>query len=487
MKLFESSNAIFCHLARRLVLVSCCFFVVLQAYSQIAPTIDPDSVFKQQVHVLSSAAAHTSSSYIVLRNQYDSIDQNYNSLSSAIQNKADSLSRINQSSIQLLQKKDSISALKEIKLTAIKNKFEILKSNTIGKIDKLNLPPELKNKVSEYTSAINKLDLSIPTANFQLPSINFNNTFDLPIPGLNIPPIGNLPDLPTADILVGDEISKATSQLEGLSHSIPKDIPTTDKLGKIAETQLSKIEEISAVQDQLGNLPSAPVTSEEQAKLELLKQAQEAALDHFAGKEQELKSAMGQISKYKKKFGNVNNLEELAALIRKRPNEMKGKPLIERIIPGIAFQLQKKDDLLFVDFNPYLGYRFTGRLTTGLGWNQRVSYNLNHNSFDNESRIFGPRVYGEYKLWRGFSPRIEVETMNTFVPPYIKVSPSDLGQREWVWGVFAGIKKDYKFFKKINGTALVMFRLFDPHRKSPYADVVNARFGFEFPMKKKAK
>jgi hypothetical protein len=77
--------------------------------------------------------------------------------------------------------------------------------------------------------------------------------------------------------------------------------------------------------------------------------------------------------------------------------------------------------------------------------------------------------------------------MNTFVPPYIKVSPADLGQREWVWGVFVGMKKGYKFWKKINGTALIMLRLFDPHRKSPYADVVNARFGFEFPMKKKVR
>jgi len=32
-----------------------------------------------------------------------------------------------------------------------------------------------------------------------------------------------------------------------------------------------------------------------------------------------------------------------------------------------------------------------------------------------------------------------------------------------------------------------MVRVFDPHHKSPYADVLNVRFGFEFPIKKKAK
>jgi hypothetical protein len=77
--------------------------------------------------------------------------------------------------------------------------------------------------------------------------------------------------------------------------------------------------------------------------------------------------------------------------------------------------------------------------------------------------------------------------MNTYVPPFARTGNIDLGERQWVWGVFVGMKKDYKFLKKINGTALIMFRLFDVKNKSPYADVLNARFGFEFPMKKKAK
>jgi hypothetical protein len=167
---------------------------------------------------------------------------------------------------------------------------------------------------------------------------------------------------------------------------------------------------------------------------------------------------------------------------------MKGKPTIERIIPGIAIQLQKKNDELLTDFNPYLGYRFTGRVTAGLGWNHRVSYNLDNGSSNTAARIYGPRVFGEYKLLPGFSSRVEVETMNTYVPPFARKSSSvDDRGRDWVWGTFVGIKKDYKFLKKINGTAMVMFRLFDPHRKSPYADIINARFGFEFPMKKKVK
>jgi hypothetical protein len=469
------------------ILILFCFFVSLRTYSQTVSMVGQDSLLNQQINILDSITAKTSKSYSSLKYQYDTIEQKYNSLISKLTWNVDSLLSNNIPSNQYLQKIDSVSQLKQAKLSLIKNNFDSLKINTINRISILHLPPELKGKVDEYTSAINKLDFSLPSADFQLPSLDLPTTSDLTLPSLNNSLPGDLPNLPTANIPAVDEIKNSTSQLQGLNQSVPKDIPTIDQLGETAETQVGKIGEISAVQDQMGNLPTAPITSEEQAKQELLKQAKEAATDHFAGKEQELKSAMDQISKYKKKFHNVNNLEELAALIKKRPNEMRGKPFIERLIPGIAFQLQKKDDLLFLDFNPYFSYRFTGRFTSGIGWNQRVFYDLSDNSFQNDSRIFGPRVYSEYKLWRGFSPRIEVEAMNTFVPPYIKVSPADVGQREWVWGVFVGIKKDYKFWKKINGTAQVMFRLFDPDRKSPYADVLNARFGFEFPMKKKEK
>jgi hypothetical protein len=52
-------------------------------------------------------------------------------------------------------------------------------------------------------------------------------------------------------------------------------------------------------------------------------------------------------------------------------------------------------------------------------------------------------------------------------------------------GVFAEVKKQYKFIRNVTGTALIMLRLFNPSHKSPYADVLNVRFGFEFQIKEK--
>ncbi|NJM27009.1 MAG: hypothetical protein HC859_17590 [Bacteroidia bacterium] len=74
--------------------------------------------------------------------------------------------------------------------------------------------------------------------------------------------------------------------------------------------------------------------------------------------------------------------------------------------------------------------------------------------------------------------------MNTFVPPKFRTGPTE-GNREWVPGFFTGIKKDYKFLKHVRGNVQIMYNLYDPHYKSPYADKLNMRIGFEFPQKKK--
>ena len=73
------------------------------------------------------------------------------------------------------------------------------------------------------------------------------------------------------------------------------------------------------------------------------------------------------------------------------------------------------------------------------------------------------------------------------IPTPTKLSTTDPTKREWVWGAFIGLKKEYRIIRNIKGTAMVMTRLFNPDHKSPYADVLNVRFGFEFPMRKKVK
>ena len=125
-----------------------------------------------------------------------------------------------------------------------------------------------------------------------------------------------------------------------------------------------------------------------------------AAADH-AGKEEQLKSAMEKISKYKQKYSSVSSIKDLP----KRPtNPMKSKRFIERLVPGLYLQYQQKNFYL-LDVNPYVGYKLTGRFTTGFGWNHRYAYDKDSRAFNSRSRIFGPRGYVDFKLGKGLSGR----------------------------------------------------------------------------------
>lgn len=279
----------------------------------------------------------------------------------------DSLTKINVPVNQRIRTIDSLNQIKDKKLSTISGKVEEIKTNSIDKIRQLNLPPEFQEKLNEYTAVIDKLDVTLPTSQFKVPDLQLPIDLNLSMPDLNNVLEDGLSNLPELNIGGAEGISQNVSQLGELADGIPKDI-SSENLAQAAETNLAKISEIGEVKDQLGDMPAIPMSSEEEAGKELIKQAKEVAVDHFAGKEQEVKSAMDQISKYKKKFPNINNLEELAKQIKRKPtNEMKGKPFIERIVPGIVFQIQKKNDELFVDFNPYVGYRFTGKRCTSVG------------------------------------------------------------------------------------------------------------------------
>jgi hypothetical protein len=258
---------------------------------------------------------------------------------------------------------------------------------------------------------------------------------------------------------------------------------------KALQSTVMKLDNMKEVEDQLKSVEgfkendflstAKKLEDPEAMKKELASKVQEEAINHFAGKQQELNVVMESMGKYKKKFANVDNLDDLAKKLKIK-NRMNDKPLIERIVPGFALQIQRKGDLL-IDFNPYIGYRISGIFTGGFGWNHRFNLDKYYH-YAPINKTFGPRLYGEVKLLKGFFPRVEAELMNTDVPPALATSETN---REWVSSVMVGIKKEYKFLKKIRGTAIILFNLYNSRHKSPYQDDINFRFGFEFPMKKK--
>src|SRR5690606_33290707 len=92
-----------------------------------------------------------------------------------------------------------------------------------------------------------------------------------------------------------------------------------------------------------------------------------------------------------------------------------------------------------VDLNPCVGYKISSRLTAGMGWNQRLAWDRKLKIWNEQSQIYGPRIYVDFKLGKGFIAHIEGESMNSVVPSTIYGNP-DSGRREWVSGCMTGIK-----------------------------------------------
>lgn len=275
----------------------------------------------------------------------------------------------------------------------------------------------------------------------------------------------------------GDEVKNIKEDGVGKMEDVPKALE-----GKVAE-----LEQVQGLQNEMGGVDEMKGIIDkgqdpEAMKKMLASEAKEKAIDYFSAQGEQLKSAMQKVSSLKQKYSSLSSIKDIQ---KHPPNPMKGKSLRERLVPGLVLQFQVSEHML-IDFNPVLGYRIGGKVNAGAGWNYRWSVGKDFKTF-NEERVYGPRIYAEWKFGKGFALRTDIEKMNTVVPPIGFPGTANEGPREWVWSVFIGLKKEYQFMKKVKGNFQFLYNLYDDHDNSPYADRLVVRTGFEFPQKKRVK
>lgn len=264
---------------------------------------------------------------------------------------------------------------------------------------------------------------------------------------------------------------------------LPVKVPAVSEMDVAGQLKKTAVKAISASSISQG-IDSEALNAEPQAlKARVENEIRGEINNHFQGKEKELSKAMEEVSVLKQKYSSVKSLEQLP---KRKPNTMRDLTFGSRLLPGVSMQMQRKEDLLCLDVNPHTGFRWTDALTIGAGWNHRIGFDKHSKKFATyEVAVFGPRVFAEYSIGRGFSPRLLIEAMNTQLPTHRKTNPPDENGRAWICGLFVGIKKQYHILRNVRGIAEVSVRLANSHDSSPYADVVNARFGFELPQKAK--
>lgn len=429
--------------------------------------------------------------------------------------KADSLNARYNPILKLNKKLDSLTAIQNKKLAELNQKVDKLKSNATAGIKEVTLPPQMQEPVDKLTQSIKSYVPSLPNGKLQefnpgkLPGLK-----ELEIPKGKIPDIKNLAhqtnglgelgkNIPKSDELnkITDELGKVkgvAAEAGGLAKDaqniVTGKMDEVKHIDKTIERQVLKLDEVKELQKQAGAinpLGEAGLTgtdpeamkkqAAEMAKKEAMNTLKAEATNHFAGKEELLKKSMDKMTKLKGKYSEV---KDMAKLPKKLPNPLHDTPFIERIIPGLAFQIQKGQYFL-LDVNVSAMYRITPRLSAGGGWVERIAFDkLNYKQ--TTERVYGPRAAFQFNWKKGFNLRFLPELLNTYVPPQLRNMPLDNVEREWVWNAFIGIKKDFTVYKNIRGNTEALYNLYDPQSKSPYQDRFSIRFGFEIPIKKRA-
>jgi hypothetical protein len=340
------------------------------------------------------------------------------------------------------------------------------------------------------------LNTSVPNTTPSLGNTNLP-TGNTPVPGAqsNVTGLPNVSSGLPSNILPGSEmkelsniqkeagqITKATGEINKVEGEIKNANPAN--VEKTLEKDAQNIKEVKQLTGQTAQVEQYKKMVEkwesdpEYRKELAVTKAKEQAVNHFAGQEKQLMAAMQQLSNVKAKY---KDYEGTLDMFKKPGNAMKEKPFIERVRPGFNLQIQSKREVM-LDFNPQVGYRISGRITAGIGWNERWGYDFNKWNYISNDHVFGPRAYAHIRIKTGVYAMVAPEVMNALVPPYYN-SP-DLGTRKWVWTWMAGIKKEFRYSKNLLGNLQVLYNLFDKHNQSPYVSKLNIRMGFEFQLKK---
>jgi hypothetical protein len=298
----------------------------------------------------------------------------------------------------------------------------------------------------------------------------------------NIMPSGEMKEIQQVSKEVNKDISSYSADAKNIAKGNIREVKNLDKdiVAQLPNSEMGAVQkELQSGNQQLAQLKS--LKNQEEFKRQTLARGRKMATEQLAAQGKQIQPLIGKINQYQKKSDNL--IRQAKGLPKQRPPREDVPPLIERFIPGLVWQIQKSN-LWLIDVNPSIRFRAKKLISIGSGWVERIVIDQN-GKHRPQDRVYGVRNFAEITVRKGFSARFDVERVNAFVPTTFQ--HQDVGERKWVWSYFAGIKKDFSFGRGVMGNVQFMYVIFDPKNQSPYLTKLNARFGFEFPLKVKRK
>ncbi len=413
----------------------------------------------------------------------DQINRNISAAVDKVQSKADSITGILHNKVEGLAEKE------EYQINGIVT-------------DQLNIPKDKLPQLStgELSSVPN---VQIPDAN--LPDIKTKRTAsEMPatsIPGISSPDIRHA-SIPKLDNLqMSDDIGKVkektatvTEKLNGAEQyqgEIKKiqeqGLPSSESLAKEAEDKVENLEEVKSIKQGTGKVSGkqaeydAMMQRYRDKKLiqeELKRKITNVANDEVNKFSPAIKEAQAALLKGKKIQKESTSIKEI---LKREYNSMAGKPLVQRLVPGVMLQLYNRK-VYSVDFGLQLGYRLSGRITTGVGGVYRFGFHKDYSVYVQSMHVYGLRTYTNLFVKKGFFVHAEAEWLKTSgVAHASNEQPS-----ERVIGGNFGVGKQYNLTRRIRGNMLVLYRA-EFEGNLPQQGKVNLRVGLNMQIKKKKK
>ena len=341
------------------------------------------------------------------------------------------------------------------------------------------------------------MNLSIPNADLAVKQLNI-------LPGMPALPTADIPDLslPTANTQIPQtpsitmpgefgavqEVSSKAGELSGKlgeAGAAASEV-NTGSIGtaadKIADQQAQRLAGSSGLTDAIGAgeaAKSSVLAKPDLNTAAIQEQAKKTFVDHFAGQEAVVQKDMESISKVQMKYRTVNDSRQLPKRV---PNAMKGKPLRERLIPGLSVQLVTAGHVS-LDIAPSIGYRISGRFQTGISAFKRVTYFKQSRSIETED-VYGFRLYTQVKIKDQLYVHVEPGLYRDRRPNAVPPGTDHPGN--WQRRLNFGVLKTYTINRHWTGTITVLYDLLDL-KNFPNTRGGGVRIGVEYKFRKKEK
>jgi hypothetical protein len=406
------------------------------------------------LHKLDSAVNH-------FNETVDSLKENISDVKlylMAVQQQYDKLS-------ERLKKVDTLSVYRSEKIHKIDSVISKRKSRIDSLLQSNNI---LDGKSALNLSSFNeKISIAeMPHANIKIPSVELSNNLQVPQLKIN--------SLTEGVVQKPMDINNKLVQnaLEGTPESLTKKL---DALKEFASSQ-QKVESLTKQAEEYSKALQDAETLKSKAKDEFI--------DHFEGKEEIIKKDVEDIAKLQTKYRDIAD-SRLLPKHKWKINAMKGKPFIERVVPGIDLQVFTGSNIS-IHAAPTFSYKISGTFQTGIGAFKRLTYFKKEESL-RLADSYGFRFFVQAKIFKGINVFGEFERYKPDADARMIIQSSTIRQFDdthLMTKVNLGLMNTYSVGKNIRGFFVVLYDVLQI-KKFPNTAGSSARFGFQYQLKTK--